>query len=299
MAHQARRIPAQRAAAPPPEGTRDAADIAPLMLLAPSSYSGKSAVATGLLRALTDRGRRVRPFKAVWIGPSSDDDRARVEERAPLGYLRAACRLSIDTIDWRMTPAVVTMERHGTGVLTLASGRTCRVQVVGRDNLIAADLPQEVNDEMRRAIDDGLMALRAESDFVVIEGSGGVADTAREDIPNIWVARRAAAKLVLVGNVAIGGVVAGLVGIYHLLPDDLRREVVGFVLANATPEEDTRMGLSDRICSATGVHLLSHLPTAEIVVGQPERTYANFASLVRTHMLPALTRLPEFAALAI
>jgi adenosylcobyric acid synthase len=70
------------------------------------------------------------------------------------------------------------------------------------------------------------------ADLVVVEGAGSPAEInlRDRDIANMGFATRADVPVVLVGDIDRGGVIASLVGTHHILPEEDRRMIVGYLV---------------------------------------------------------------------
>ena len=85
---------------------------------------------------------------------------------------------------------------------------------------------------LQATVAQALDRLRAQADIVVIEGAGSPAEINLKDgdLVNMWIAKYAQAKVLLVGNIDWGGVFAQLVGTMELLDRDERALVGGFLI---------------------------------------------------------------------
>jgi cobyric acid synthase len=138
-----------------------------------------------------------------------------------------------------MSPVVVHQVDESSGVLLLRGEEVAEVRLLNEDTVWTAALPRELRSRIARAVGDAYRSLQAELDFLVIEGAGSPVDLAAEDdIPNIMVARLAAAPIVFSCKFSRGGGAASLIGSVLCLPDDVRRLVVGFSFSDAQREED-------------------------------------------------------------
>jgi adenosylcobyric acid synthase len=70
------------------------------------------------------------------------------------------------------------------------------------------------------------------ADLLVVEGAGSPAEInlRDRDIANMGFATRAGVPVVLVGDIDRGGVIASLVGTHHILPEEDRRMIVGYLV---------------------------------------------------------------------
>ncbi|MGE4218314.1 MAG: cobyric acid synthase [Alphaproteobacteria bacterium] len=193
---------------------------AAIMLQGTGSDVGKSMLAAGLCRAFVRRGLRVRPFK-----PQNMSNNAAVTaDGGEIGRAQAlqarACGVP-PTAD--MNP-VLLKPQSDVGAQLVVGGRV-------RGNARAADymagraaLMPEVLAAYRR--------LAAEADLLVVEGAGSAAEVNLRagDIANMGFATAAGLPVLLVGDIDRGGVIASLVGTWHLLPPQERARLAGYIV---------------------------------------------------------------------
>ena len=191
-----------------------------LMLQGTGSDVGKSLLVTGLARAFTRRGLRVRPFK-----PQNMSNNAAVtEDGGEIGRAQAlqarACAVS-PSID--MNPVLLKPQTDGMAQLVVA-GRV-RGSVSARDyRALAPSLLPQVLAAFHR--------LAATSDLVLVEGAGSPAEINLRagDIANMGFAEGADVPVLLVGDIERGGVIAQLVGTHALLSASERGRLIGYIV---------------------------------------------------------------------
>ena len=141
--------------------------------------------------------------------------------------------------------------------------RSSQVMVLGRPwATLDARSYHDRKPELLPVVLDALAGLRRRFDVVVIEGAGSPAEInlLDHDIVNLRIAAEAGVPAILVGDIDRGGVFASLYGTVALLPDDLRRQVRGFVINKFRGDPsllDT--GLAD-LEARTGIPTLGVLP---------------------------------------
>jgi len=123
----------------------------------------------------------------------------------------------------------------------------------------------QVNDsiaEMNEVLAGALERLYREHDIIVMEGAGGAAEINlyERDIVNIGTARLTQAPIILVGDIERGGVFASLYGTVALLPEDVRKNVKGFIINKFRGDlEILKPGLK-QLEEMTGIPVLGVLP---------------------------------------
>ncbi|WP_096390865.1 cobyric acid synthase [Halopenitus persicus] len=206
--------------------TGDPRDARTLLVAGTASHVGKSTVAAGLCRLLADRGVAVAPFKA-----QNMSNNARAVPRAPgSGFGEIGVSQYTQARAARIRPTTdhnpVLLKPRGDG----------ESQVVVNGTAVADAPPREYYadhwDDARAAVAEAHARLAADSDVIVAEGAGSIAEINLHDrdLANVETARLADADVLLVADIERGGVFASLVGTLELLPADLRDRVVGAVI---------------------------------------------------------------------
>lgn len=191
-----------------------------IMLQGTSSNAGKSVLTAALCRVLLQDGLSVAPFKAQNMALNSFVTPDGCEIGRAQAVQAAACRLEPDV---RMNP-VLLKPSSDTGSQVVVMGHA-----VGnmRVKEYVAFKPQAF-----ATVCSAYDSLAAEHEVMVLEGAGSPAEINLKayDIVNMQMARHAAARVLLVGDIDRGGVFASLVGTMELLDDWERELVAGFVL---------------------------------------------------------------------
>ena len=191
-----------------------------LMFQGTASDAGKSLVTAGLCRVLARRGHAVRPFK-----PQNMSNNAAVTpDGGEIGRAQAlqarACGVppSVD-----MNP-VLLKPQSDVGAQVVVHGKV-------RGNFDAGRF-QEVKQELMPAVLESFERLKANADFVLVEGAGSAAEVnlRAHDIANMGFAAAAGVPVVLVADIDRGGVIANLVGTWELLPDEERGLLRGYLI---------------------------------------------------------------------
>ncbi|MGV9797087.1 cobyric acid synthase [Mycobacterium sp. NPDC003449] len=198
--------------------------MAGLLVAGTTSDAGKSAVTTGLCRALARRGVKVAPYKAQNMSNNSmvcaGPDGTGVEiGRAQWVQARAA----------RATPEAA----MNPVLLKPGSDRRSHVVLMGRPwgELASADWfegRRELGSAAHAAFDD----LASRYDVVIAEGAGSPAEINLRagDYVNMGLARHAGLPTVVVGDIDRGGVFAAFLGTVALLAAEDQALVAGFVV---------------------------------------------------------------------
>jgi adenosylcobyric acid synthase len=191
-----------------------------LMLQGTGSDVGKTVLVAGLCRLAANRGLRVRPFK-----PQNMSNNAAVAEdggemwRAQ--WLQALAARTPPLI--HMNPILLKPESE-TGSQVVVHGRVVG-KARGRDY-------QALKPQLLEKVMESFARLKQDCDLVLVEGAGSPAEINLRagDIANMGFATKAGVPVVLVGDIDRGGVIASLVGTHHILPEEDRRMICGFLI---------------------------------------------------------------------
>jgi adenosylcobyric acid synthase len=191
-----------------------------LMFQGTGSDVGKSLVVAGLCRAFANRGLRVRPFK-----PQNMSNNAAVtSDGGEIGRAQAlqarACRVAASV---HMNPVLLKPQSDvGSQVVVLG-------QAIGNATARAF---QAMKPGLLPAILDSFGRLQDEADIVLVEGAGSAAEInlRANDIANMGFARAAGLKVILIGDIDRGGVIAQIVGTKVVLDPADAALVAGFLV---------------------------------------------------------------------
>lgn len=224
-----------------------------LMVQGTASGVGKSLIATALCRLFATAGYRVAPFKSQNMALNA----AVTADGAEIGRAQAAQAEAAGiepTAD--MNPILLKPESdHRSQVVVHGVVRTTvdfRAYQALRADL--APLVVESLDRLRRAYD-----------LVVIEGAGSPAEINLRDteIVNMWVARQADARVLLVGDIERGGVFASLVGTVELVAPEDRARIGGFIINKFRGDPEILAPGLRMLSERTGIPVLGVLPVLD------------------------------------
>ncbi|HUL39697.1 MAG TPA: cobyric acid synthase, partial [Methanomassiliicoccales archaeon] len=223
-----------------------------VMILGATSGAGKSLIAAGLCRLLSDRGCKVAPFKSQNMSLNSFVTK-RGEEIARIQELQARAA--------RVEP-IAAMNP----ILLKPKGNAVSQVIVEGRPLRDMDVAEYYGDFARQ---EGLPIIRRNfellartSDFVVIEGAGSPAEINLGDleIANMPTAEIADADCVLVVNIEWGGAFAYIFGTILLMKEEERKRFKGVIINNMYGDAESLATGIERVEEELGVAVLGTMP---------------------------------------
>jgi len=270
-----------------------------LMMLGTHSNAGKSLMATAFCRILARRGIAVAPFKAQNMSNNAGVTPTGGEMgRAQLVQAEAA-GIAAQT---DMNPVLLKPEANRRSQIVL-NGKVYGHIHAGN----WAEIKRLLWDEVRAAYD----RLAARYEVVILEGAGSPAEINLKagDIVNLRMARHANARCLLVGDIDRGGVFAALAGTLHLLDEEERAQISGFLInkfrGDPTLLGDINQWFQPKAFGVPTVGVVPHLPDLHIAdedavaLDEPQTGDDNAESIdIVVLYLPHVANFDEFDALA-
>ncbi|HEV6966802.1 cobyric acid synthase [Roseateles sp.] len=225
-----------------------------VMVLGTTSGAGKSWLATALCRWYARQGLKVAPFKA-----QNMSNNARVVPGLNGGAGEIGSAQYFQALAARRLPEV----RMNPVLLKPEADTQSQVVVLGEVDTQLSRMPwRERSALLKPRARAALLELLRENDVVVIEGAGSPAEInlAPSDYVNLGTARDARAACLLVTDIDRGGAFAHLYGTHQLMPEDVRRQVRGFVLNRFRGDAGLLAPGPEQLQQLTGVPTLATLP---------------------------------------
>lgn len=262
-----------------------------LLIVGGNSGAGKSTVTAALCRSWSRNGRDVVPFKAQNMSNHS----AVTPDGGEIGRAQAmqALAAQVDT-DRRMNPVLLKPTRAATSHVVVLGD-----EVGSTDARSYAQRAQDLKPVVLEALD----SLRRDHDWLIAEGAGGAAEINLfdRDLVNLPLAAAAGIPALLVVDIDRGGAFATAHGTIDLLPERLRRAVVGIVFNQFRGDPSLLdSGIAD-LQRRTGVPVLGVLPHLgdhpmlgvedSLDIGHAPQAHGDAASPVRV----AVIRVPHLS----
>lgn len=191
-----------------------------LSVFGTSSDSGKSLITAFLAKSLSNRGYKTAPFKAQNVS-----NNARVcEDGSEIGtaqYFQAKI-IPIKT-SYHLNP--ILLKSASKGKVSLVLKGKMQGEISFREYL-------KMMDTLKPAVIDSFKYLDKNFDIVIAEGAGSPVELnlLHKDLSNTFIAKEFKTKIVLVADIERGGVFASIWGVYNLLQEDLRKNVIGVII---------------------------------------------------------------------
>ncbi|KPV39057.1 cobyric acid synthase [Thiohalorhabdus denitrificans] len=224
-----------------------------LMIQGTTSDAGKSALVTGLCRALRRRGLRVAPLKPQNMALNS----AVTADGGEIGRAQAAQAQAAGLEPTTDMNPVLLKPNTDTGAQVIVNGRA-----VGTMEALAY---HEYKRTAREAVLAAHARLARAYDVVVVEGAGSPAEVnlREHDIANMGFAEAVDCPVLLVADIDRGGVFAQLVGTAELLADSERARLAGFVINRFRGDQTLLQPGLDWLEDYTGIPVAGVLPHLE------------------------------------
>ncbi|MDR2944949.1 MAG: cobyric acid synthase [Methanosarcinales archaeon] len=220
-----------------------------LLILGTSSDAGKSSIVTAICKIMS-QDYKTAPFKAQnmslnsWVNPEGKE----------ISYAQViqAWAAGADPIP-EMNPVVLKPKGDSfSQVIVLGEHYADR----------SAGNYYESIDEMSEILSRALLKLDEDYDLVIMEGAGGAAEINLydRDIVNVGTARLTNAPIIIVGDIERGGVFASLYGTFMLLPEDIKKNIKGFIINKFRGDADILKPGLKQLEEMTGVPVLGVMP---------------------------------------
>lgn len=221
-----------------------------VMFQGTGSNVGKSLLAAAFCRILKQDGYNVAPFKAQNMSLNSYVTMGGGEMGRAQVLQAQACGIEPDT---RMNPIL----------LKPADERKAQVIVNGKPaGVMDFNGYTGRRDEMVKVVDEAYDSLAGEYDALALEGAGSPAEVNLKDrdIVNMRAAKKAAAPVLIVGDIDRGGVFASFIGVMETLAEWERALVAGFVINKFRGDDSLLAGAIDYTESHTNRPILGVVP---------------------------------------
>jgi adenosylcobyric acid synthase len=226
-----------------------------IMIQGTGSNVGKSVITAGFCSYFRQKGFRVAPFKSQNMSNNSCVTASGGEIGRAQAFQAQMCGVE-PTVE--MNP-ILLKPTSDMGAQAVVLGKAIKVMT-----------PREYHEfqpQLMRIIRESLQKLCSQCDILVIEGAGSPAEINLRpfDIVNMAVAEIAAAPVVLVGDIDLGGVFASLVGTLELLNPKERSFVKGLLINKFRGDISLLNGGIEFLETRTGKKLLGVLPFVQDV----------------------------------
>jgi len=191
-----------------------------LSVFGTSSDAGKSTMAFVLAKLLQEEGVNVAPFKAQNVSNNAKVTDDGGEIAIPQHFCAEVLQIPSSVF---MNPVLLKSGGKGKAHLILNGKSVGERSVWGYYKDI---------DTLKPIVKEAFLKLQKEYECIVAEGAGSPVELnlMHKDLSNIYVASEFHTKIVLVADIEKGGVFASIYGVYHLLPKELQKNVIGVIV---------------------------------------------------------------------
>ena len=195
-------------------------DINHLSIFGTSSDAGKSTLSFAITYLLHKRGISVAPFKAQNVSNNSQVTDAGGEVAIPQYF-------TAEAIGIKTTPDI-------NPILLKSGGKSQAHMIVNGKSVGNKDVWSYYRDinTLKPHVNKAFKNLAKKYDCIVAEGAGSPVELnlMDKDLSNIYIADEFNTKIILVADIERGGVFASIYGVYKLLPQKLRNNVIGVII---------------------------------------------------------------------
>ena len=240
------------------------------MIQGTTSNAGKSALAAGLCRWLSNKQIRVAPFKPQNMSLNS----AVTADGGEIGRAQY-----VQSMACRIAPTV-----HSNPVLLKPNSQIgSQVIVQGKPvgNMNAKQFHKFKPDAMQYVL-QSFALLAGQYEWIVVEGAGSPAEiNLREgDIANMGFAEAVGCPVIIVADIERGGVFAHLYGTFALLSESEQNLVVGFVINRFRGDVSLLQSGIEWLEKKTGKPVFGVLPFIEDLTLEAEDSLSSQASVM-------------------
>ncbi len=225
-----------------------------LMILGSSSHAGKSTVVAAICRCLYNNGYSCAPFKSQNMSLNSYV----TNEGEEIGIAQAI---------QAMAAGIEPTAEMNPVLLKPKGDRTSQVVLLGRPykDIKIGEYYKETGYLLDIAL-KSYYSLEEKYGNIVVEGAGGAAEINLydRDIANILLAERLNIPIIIVGDIERGGIFAQLIGTYMLLPENVKKNVKGFIINKFRGDPSLFDDGISIIEEKTGIKVLGILPYSKI-----------------------------------
>ncbi|MBP2132842.1 adenosylcobyric acid synthase [Methanomicrobium sp. W14] len=256
-----------------------------LMILGTSSHAGKSTITAAVCRSMSKRNISVAPFKSQNMSLNSYV----TKDGAEIGIAQAMQAFAAMTEPQaEMNPILLKPKGDKTSQIVLL-GKPYKDVCIGdyyKETPCLLDIAAEAYEKLRKKYKN-----------VVVEGAGSAAEVNLydRDIANILLAERINIPIIIVGDIERGGIFAQIIGTYDLLPKDVRKNVVGFIINKFRGDKDLFKDGIRIIEEKTGLSVLGVLPYIDIPIPSEDSLSINDKTASDSPVKIAIVRLPRIS----
>jgi adenosylcobyric acid synthase len=192
-----------------------------LSIFGTSSDAGKSTLSFAITYLLHQAGIKVAPFKAQNVSNNS------MVTDIDTGEIAIPQAFAAESIALATTPLF-------NPILLKSGGKNRAHLIINGKSLKDTDVKSYYKnlDKLKPIVKEAFTTLQKEYECIVAEGAGSPVELnlMDKDLSNLYIAQEFNTKIILVADIERGGVFASIYGVYNLLPESLRKNVIGVIV---------------------------------------------------------------------
>lgn len=234
-----------------------------IMIQGTGSSAGKSFMVAAFCRILANKGYKVAPYKSQNMALNSFVTKDGHEIGTAQAMQAEASKIEPSV---EMNPILLKPEGMR------------KSQIIVNGSVVTSMSATKYHDfknQLKKVVEDSLYKLRLKNDYVIIEGAGSPVEMnlKANDIVNMFVAKLANAKVLIIGDIDKGGIFSSLIGTYDLLDPEEKSLVSGFII-NKFRGDPALLGSGlDFIKNKTGISVLGVIPYDETIILKEEDSH--------------------------
>ncbi|SFV58769.1 Cobyric acid synthase [hydrothermal vent metagenome] len=192
-----------------------------LSIFGTSSDAGKSTFSFAITYLLHKQGIKTAPFKAQNVSNNS------VVTDIDTGEIAIPQAFAAEAIGLKTTPLF-------NPILLKSGAKNSAHLIINGKTLKDTDVRSYYKniDKLKPIVKEAFTTLAKSYECIVAEGAGSPVELnlMEQDLSNIYVAKEFKTKIILVADIERGGVFASIYGVYNLLPQELRENIIGVII---------------------------------------------------------------------
>ena len=227
------------------------------MVWGTSSNAGKTITVATICRYLKRKGKDVAPFKGSNLSLNSYVTSN--GDEIGMGQALQSWASGLEP-EGPMNPVLI--KPAGSGV----------IQYIVNGKVYSNDNTRPSFDVLMEAAIKGYETLLKNHEYVICEGSGSPVEPnlMERDVANIGMVRKTGMNTILVADIERGGVFAAIYGTWLLAPEDIRKNLKGFIINRFRGDPSILKSGIEKIEQLTGMKCIGIMPLIDIILPEED-----------------------------